>query len=72
MTNSDDHALAVDNLTVSPVSNPLDPAPTVSSTSPAGDAADVLLTANLSVTFSEPVNVSGNWFQLVCSSSGDV
>ncbi len=47
-----------------------DTAPTVSSTNPDGNATDVLLTSDVSVTFSEPVNVSGNWFQLACPISG--
>jgi predicted extracellular nuclease len=49
----------------------LDPAaPAVSQTSPADGAADVALDASLSVTFSEPVSVSGDWFSLLCSVSG--
>jgi uncharacterized protein len=67
---NNDHGLAVDNLAVTAMSNPLDPAPTVSSTTPTGGAVDVLLTDNITVSFSEAVNVSGNWFQLVCPTSG--
>ncbi len=47
----------------------VDVAPTVASTTPAGGATNVLLTANINVTFSEPVNVSGDWFQIVCPSA---
>ncbi len=49
-----------------------DAAPTVAATFPANGATDFPLTANLSVTFSEPVNVSGTWFQLSCSVSGPI
>ena len=63
---NNDHGLAVDDLTVTAVRIPVDPAPTVSGTIPTGGATGVLLTSNIDVTFSEAVNVSGNWFQLVC------
>jgi hypothetical protein len=47
----------------------VDTAPAVASTSPAiGETVGT--TANLSVTFTEPVNVTGNWFQIVCTVSG--
>ena len=46
-----------------------DAAPFVSSTNPTGGATNVILTSNIDVTFSEPVNVTGNWFQLVCPSA---
>ncbi|HEY3057352.1 MAG TPA: LamG-like jellyroll fold domain-containing protein [Chloroflexota bacterium] len=49
---------------------PADTAPTVRSTSPADDAVDVALDGNISITFSEPVNVSGDWFGISCSHSG--
>ncbi|MBI5029538.1 MAG: ExeM/NucH family extracellular endonuclease [Chloroflexi bacterium] len=45
-------------------------APSVASTVPANAAANVALNANITVNFSEPVNVSGTWFTLSCSSSG--
>lgn len=47
-----------------------DVAPTVSSTNPANNATGVAVTADLSVTFSEAVNVMGNWFQIACPTSG--
>ncbi|HEX5838815.1 MAG TPA: ExeM/NucH family extracellular endonuclease [Anaerolineales bacterium] len=58
--------------------SPLDPcsvedqAPTVSSTFPVNGANDFPINANLSVTFSEPVNVIDPWFELTCSTSGTV
>ena len=48
-----------------------DLAPTVSSTTPANNAVGVALNANLSITFSEPVNVIGSWFDISCANSGD-
>ncbi len=47
-----------------------DQAPSVSATVPTGGAAGVTTAANLTVTFSEPVDVAGNWFQIVCPTSG--
>lgn len=47
-----------------------DVAPTVTSSYPTDGAADIPLNADMSVTFSEPVNVSGSWFTLSCSVSG--
>src|ERR687883_373181 len=46
-----------------------DAAPTVSSTSPSNGAGDVALSSNVTITFSEPVNVTGSWFSISCSSS---
>jgi len=48
-----------------------DSAPTVSSTVPTNGASGVAVASNLTVTFSEAVNVSGNWFDLTCTSSGN-
>jgi methionine-rich copper-binding protein CopC len=47
----------------------VDAAPTVSSTTPTNGATDQATTTNISITFSEAVNVTGNWFQIVCTSS---
>lgn len=49
-----------------------DPAPTVTSTYPVNGDTNFPIAGNLTVTFSEPVNVSGSWFNLSCSTSGDV
>lgn len=49
---------------------PADNAPSVSSTSPANGAAGVAAGANVSITFSEPVDVTGAWYSIVCDSSG--
>lgn len=47
-----------------------DAAPEIISTIPANGASDVALSAVITVNFSEPVNVMGDWFQIACSSSG--
>lgn len=52
--------------------SPDDQAPEVASTYPIDGATNFPVAANLSVTFSEPVNTTGNWFTLVCTISGDV
>jgi methionine-rich copper-binding protein CopC len=48
----------------------IDAAPSVATTGPLNAATGITLTQNLSITFTEPVNVTGNWFQIVCTSSG--
>jgi predicted extracellular nuclease len=45
-------------------------APAVNSTSPADGATDVAKGANITVSFNEPVNVTGSWFTISCTSSG--
>ncbi len=47
-----------------------DAEPTVTSSYPANGAVDIPLNADMSVTFSEAVNVTGTWFTLSCSVSG--
>ena len=47
-----------------------DTAPTVTSTTPAGNAVDVALDANVEITFSEDVTTSGNWFSIDCATTG--
>ena len=49
-----------------------DAAPTVASTFPVNGATNFPVGSNLTVTFSEPVNVSASWFKLECSTSGAV
>ncbi|RUA17925.1 MAG: hypothetical protein DSY55_01185 [Clostridia bacterium] len=45
-------------------------APDVATTTPADGATDVAIDANIIVTFSEAVNVTGNWFLIDCTKSG--
>ena len=48
----------------------MDAAPTVTATTPTNGATQIANNTNLSITFSEPVNVTGNWFQIVGATSG--
>jgi predicted extracellular nuclease len=56
--------------TASPLHSCADAAPEVSATYPANGATDFPYTADLTVTFSEPVNVVDPWFTLSCTTSG--
>ena len=47
-----------------------DAAPSVAAVSPASGAAGVAVDANVTVTFSEPVNVATGWFSISCAASG--
>jgi uncharacterized protein len=49
---------------------PGDAAPTVTSRNPGSGAANVAVNSNVTIGFSEPVNVSGSWFSLSCTTSG--
>jgi uncharacterized protein len=65
---SSDDGLAVDSFSITP--RIIDFAPEVVDTFPDNGATDFPINANLSVTFSEPVNVTSPWFTLTCSVSG--
>ncbi len=70
--NSADFAAATPNArnTASPLADCSgDAAPTISSTSPADDATGVALDSNVTITFSEPVDVTGDWFAISCTVS---
>jgi uncharacterized protein len=67
--NADD-GLALDDVSITP--RIVDAAPVVATTVPANGSTTFPLGANLTVTFSEPVDVTSSWFTLVCSLSGDV
>ena len=47
-----------------------DQAPAVASSVPAAGAAGVARDANLTITFSEPVTVTGTWYAIDCAASG--
>jgi uncharacterized protein len=47
-----------------------DVAPEVTSSYPTNGATGIPIAADLSVTFSEPVNVTGMWYDLTCAVSG--
>jgi predicted extracellular nuclease len=48
-----------------------DCAPFVASTSPAGGATNVPVGSNITISFNEPVNVTGSWFDISCPVSGE-
>ncbi len=45
-------------------------APSVSSTTPSNGATGVARGANITINFSEPVNVTGSWYSISCGTSG--
>ena len=47
-----------------------EPGPRITATSPIHKATGVNANANLTITFSEPVNVTGEWFTINCNPSG--
>ena len=61
-----DHVATFQTVAAPPV---IDEAPAVQSTSPGNGAVDVARGANLSVTFDEPVDVNGDWFDITCATS---
>jgi DNA/RNA endonuclease G (NUC1) len=63
-----DEWVGIDDINVT--GNVTDAAPFVASSNPANNATDVAATSDISITFSENVTVSGNWFQIACPSSG--
>ena len=63
-----DEWVGIDDIAVTEEASDL--APTVASTTPADGANDVPLDANVSIAFSEAVNVSGSWFAISCTASG--
>jgi uncharacterized protein len=65
--NADD-GLAVDNFSLTPRSD--DVAPAVSATSPIAGAVNVPRASNITITFSEPVDVTDAWYSITCASSG--
>lgn len=69
VTDTDNNANDFEALAAVP-RNSFDPAPLVSSTTPANSAAGVALNANIIINFSEAVNVTGSWYQISCNSSG--
>jgi len=48
---------------------PVEKAPEVISTVPADEAFNVAIDANIGITFSEPVTVTGDWFTIECTDS---
>jgi predicted extracellular nuclease len=71
-TNQNNVDLALALITPGTANVCADAAPEVTSTFPVDGATDFPISANLNVTFSEPVDVSGSWLSLSCSISGVV
>src|SRR5207237_5609505 len=46
-----------------------DTAPGVASTTPANGATEVPVNSNVSITFTEPVDVTGSWYSISCGTS---
>lgn len=69
---SSDDGLAVDDFSITPSGfiPTEDTAPGVGSTDPVNGATTVPMAANLTVNFSEPVNLADGWYSLSCSTSG--
>ncbi|HEV8368944.1 MAG TPA: DNA/RNA non-specific endonuclease [Pyrinomonadaceae bacterium] len=65
-----DHGLAIDDFSVTPHGTVGDAAPFVASTVPTNTAVNVAANSNISITFSEAVSITGNWFQIACGISG--
>jgi hypothetical protein len=65
---SSDDGLAIDGFSITP--RIIDFAPEVDATYPVNGATDFPVNANLTVSFSEPVNVSDPWYTLECTVSG--
>jgi len=63
-----DEWVGVDDITVTGSAS--DVAPSVQSTSPADGASNIPVDSNITVTFSEPVNVTPDWFGIFCGASG--
>lgn len=63
----DDDGLAIDNIVFGTL---VDVPPTLVSSHPADNATDFPANGALSLTFSEPVDVSGTWFEIQCAGSG--
>ncbi|MGH9907231.1 MAG: Ig-like domain-containing protein, partial [Pyrinomonadaceae bacterium] len=65
-----DDGLAVDDFSLTANGNPGDTAPMVNNTIPANGATNVAPDANISITFSENVDVGSSWFEIACATSG--
>src|SRR5215207_3861512 len=48
----------------------VDAPPSVTTTTPADGATEQPQNTDITITFSEPVDVTGDWFQIVCATSG--
>ncbi|HLB45787.1 MAG TPA: Ig-like domain-containing protein, partial [Anaerolineales bacterium] len=67
-----DEWVGIDDVSITGSPIVVDAAPEVSSTFPSNGSTNFPIDANLTVTFSEPVDVTSSWFELSCSLSGIV
>ena len=67
-TNDPPDAMSTDTHVSFTTAAPPDDPPSVVATTPADGATNVALDADLSVTFDEPVDVSGGWYDIKCPS----
>jgi methionine-rich copper-binding protein CopC len=63
-------AMSTDAVVAFTTAAPPDDAPSVVATAPADGATNVALGTDVSVTFDEPVAVTGTWFTIQCTDSG--
>jgi predicted extracellular nuclease len=70
--NAGDFAIGTPNPrnTASPLGNCDDQPPSVTSTTPASGAVGVPVNADITIQFSEPVNVTEGWYSISCATSG--
>ena len=57
------------NALTMPIVCPTDLAPAIAERTPADGASGVAVDSDVTITFSEPVNVSGDWFAISCTGS---
>jgi hypothetical protein len=63
-----DEWIGVDDISITGAG--VDAAPTVSNTSPTNNASNIAADSDVTTTFSEPVDVTGSWYQISCTQSG--
>lgn len=61
-----DHALAIDDLSITANGAPVDPAPTVTVTSPLNGSTNIAVASPIVVNFSESVNATASAFSIQC------
>jgi uncharacterized protein len=69
-TDTGDNAADFDVGAPNPRNSGGDDAPTVTSRNPGSGAVNVAVDSNVTIGFSEPVNVSGSWYSISCTTSG--
>ncbi len=67
-----DEWVGIDNISITGTDLLVDTAPSVSGTTPTNGSIDIARNSNITINFNEAVDVTGNWFQIDCSSSGTI